>query len=220
MVKDRFPCPYPPTRLLRRASALPLCLALLTLASPVYAAVRLSEARNVEVPIFGNELTSPVAVVHADRVFSEDKKMGFFRVRLWPMLVADGIRVDFTSQIPNTNWPATFRVNLAPLIREGKMEWRNVSVWVTNETSPRVQAKVLTPPANAGGEFCALEDVTLRSGSKLLSVAHARLLLDGPPGRIIWETPRSTVQCDIFSGKTFSVPHKPNDKPNPESGNL
>src|SRR5262249_37234142 len=145
------------------------------------------------------ELATPVAVVRADRVFSEERKMGFFRVRLWPMLVADGIRVNFSSPTPNTNWPATFRVNLAPLIREGKMEWRNVSVWVTNESSPRIEAKVLVPPANANGDFCALEDVTIRSGSKLLSVARARLLLNGPPGRLIWETPRSTVQCDVFS---------------------
>jgi hypothetical protein len=180
--------------------------------------VRLSEARNVEVPVYSDDL-APVAVVHADRVFSEDKKMGFFRVRLWPMLVADGIRVEFTSQTPHTNWPATFRVNLAPLIRESKMEWRNVSVWLPKESSPRIQAKVLTPPASPDAAFCELQAVTVRTGAKVLSVARAKLVLNGPPGRIIWQTPRSTVQCDFFSGKIFSTQNKPNDNPNLDPGN-
>ena len=184
-------------------------VALMPLSSSRAAAVRTSEARNVTVGIYTGDSSSMVALLKVGRIFTENRRLGFFRVKLLPVLVVQGVRLEFTESMPNTNWPAGFRVNPAPLARPGtSLEWRDVSVRFPQDVQPRLQAGQLHPPTRTDGESCLLENVTLRTDAGALHVSRARLLLNGLTGRVVWESPGGVQQWDLFTRSLISEPSK------------
>ena len=71
-----------------------LCLALVALLPFSGRAERLRsvEARNVTLAIYSDDSSALVAVLKVGRVFNENRRLGFFRVKLLPVLVAQGVR--------------------------------------------------------------------------------------------------------------------------------
>jgi len=160
----------------------------------------MSEARNVKVAVYAKGSLQPAATVQADRIFSDRRRMGFLKVRLLPLLVAQGVRLGIAPSAANTNWPASFRVKLAPFARAGsQVEWHDVSVCLLPGSEPRLQARQLLLPPSVETGFCILEGVTLHSDGRLICLARAKLLLQGHPGRVVWEEQGAAVQWDLFT---------------------
>jgi len=167
------------------------------------------EARNVTLAIYSDDSSALVAVLKVGRVFNENRRLGFFRVKLLPVLVAQGVRLEFTESTPNTNWPASFRANPAPLARPGtSLEWRDVSVRFPQDAHPRLQAGQLHPPTRTDAETCLLENVTLQTDTGALIVPRARLLLKGLAGRVVWESQGAIQQWDLFTRSLISEESK------------
>jgi len=184
-------------------------VALLPPSSGGAGAVRAAEARNVTVGIYADDSASMVAMLKVGRIFTENRRLGFFRIKLLPVLVAEGVRLEFTESRPNTNWPAGFRANPALLARPGtSLEWRDVSVRFPQDAQPRLQAGQLHPPTRADAESCLLEGVTLQTDAGPLKVSRARLLLNGLAGRVVWESQGVTWQWDLFTSNLISEKSK------------
>ncbi len=181
-----------------------ICAALLAALSS-RAEVRTAEARNVTVAIYPDDSLESVAVLKVERVYTDHRHVGFFSVKLLPVLVAQGVRLEMTSSTPNTNWLASFHANLLPSARSGSIEWRNCSLWFPHETSSRLEVARLTVNSTAGREFCTLEDVTLQTVSGPLKLPRAKLALNGRPGQVVWQQDGSVVQWDLFSQKLNTV---------------
>jgi hypothetical protein len=163
------------------------------------------EARNVTLAIYSDDSSTLVAVLKVARVFNENRRLGFFRVKLLPVLVAQGVRLEFTQSMPNTNWPAGFCANPAPLAQRGtSLEWRDVTVRFPQDVGPRLQAGRLHPPTRTRTESCLLENVTLQTDSGVLNVPQARLLLKGLAGRVVWESQGAVQQWDLFMRSLIS----------------
>jgi hypothetical protein len=188
-----------------------LCLALVALLPFAGRAEKLRsvEARDVTMGIYSDDSSALVATLKVARVFNENRRLGFFRVKLLPVLVVQGVRLEFTESTPNTNWPAGFRANPAPLARPGtSLEWRDVSVRFPQDTHPRLQAGQLHPPTGTDAESCLLEHVTLQTDAGALNVARARLLLKGLAGRLVWESQGVIQQWDLFTRSLISEKSK------------
>jgi len=159
------------------------------------------EAENVETTIYGNDFFQPAAILKIDKVFTDQQRIGFFRVKLLPVMVAQGVRLELGPSVTDTNGLATFHFKPATARKSSRMEWRDISVSLPKETEPRLRAKRLYCVGSGQSEFLQLEGVTLQTDAGPLKVPRAKLLLNGKPGCVLWESSGATSQWDLFARK-------------------
>jgi hypothetical protein len=169
------------------------------------------EARDVQAPVYSDDYQSVVGVLKIERIFTEQRRLGFFRVKLLPVQVAQGVCLELNQLACDTNWLNGLRFKPTPAARGARAEWRDVSVRMPGEPVPRLQAKRLYPNTDANPDFCLLEDLTLQTDAGPTQVAQARLLLTGEPGRVVWETKGRTMQWDLFTNKVNSKATRPSE---------
>ena len=156
------------------------------------------EARGAQVPIFSDDSSSLLAVLKIERLFTDRRRMGFFQVRLLPIRVAQGVSLEFKEVKADTNWVGAFHFK-APFAQVA--EWRDVSVKMPDDATPRFHAQRLYAPKSADADFWLLENVSLQTAAGPVAIPKARLLKTGAPGRVIWESGGSECQWDLFSRK-------------------
>jgi len=66
------------------------------------------EARDVTMPVYFDASDNPGAVWRVGHVFVDHRRLGFFRVRLLPVLVADGISLECLQTNASMDWVKTF----------------------------------------------------------------------------------------------------------------
>jgi hypothetical protein len=156
---------------------------------------------NMEISVYSQDSLAPDAVWKINSVSPEHRRMGFFSVKLLPVLVAEGIRLEFTKTGPQTNWLEGFRCEWAPAANRGLMEWRDFSIFFPQETVPRLHAKRVHPAANAGSLICRLEGVTLQIGARPIHLSRAEVRAEGQSAAIVWRDSAATFRWDLFSGQ-------------------
>jgi hypothetical protein len=188
-------------------SFLPLCVPAAGLSGSL-------QASNVESVIYGDDFFKPVAAVKIGRIFTDHRRLGFFRVKLLPVLVAEGVRLEFAQANPQTNWLAGFRFDPAPAVGRSAVEWRDFSVSIAQEKLPRLQADRVHPTVNASSIVCQLEGVTVQAGLERFKVPKAELRAEGQSGQVVWTRSHQVIQWDLFSGqcKTNSIKENLNEK--------
>ena len=159
------------------------------------------QASNVENVIYGDDFFKPVAAVKIGRIFTDHRRLGFFRIKLLPVLVAEGVHLEFAQASPQTNWLEGFRFDPAPAVGRSAVEWRNFSVSIAQEKLPRLQAERVHPTVNASSIVCQLEGVTVQAGSERLKVPKAELRAEGQSGQVVWTRSHQTIQWDLFTGQ-------------------
>ena len=70
------------------AGFLPVCVHAAGLAGSL-------QASNVENVIYGDDFFKPVAAVKIERIFTDHRRLGFFHIQLLPVLVAEGVHLEF-----------------------------------------------------------------------------------------------------------------------------
>jgi hypothetical protein len=163
------------------------------------------EARDIQIPFYADSAQSPAAVLKIQTVFTDHRRLGFFRIKLLTVLVAQNVCVELTDSTSNTNWAAAFQFKRWPFARgHDILEWHDVSVRMPGETLPRLRAGRVSPNSNASTDFCLLEDVTLQTDRGQIKISQARLLLAGQPGRVVWEDRGRKNSWDLFTGNLNS----------------
>jgi len=159
------------------------------------------QASNVESVIYGDDFFKPVAVLKVGRIFTDHHRLGFFHIQLLPVLVAEGVHLEFAQASPQTNWLEGFRFDPAPSVSRSAVEWRDFSVSVAREKLPRLQADCVHPTVNASSIICQLEGVTMQAGLERLKVPKAELRAEGQSGKVVWTRSHQTLQWDLFTGQ-------------------
>jgi hypothetical protein len=188
-------------------SFLPLCV-------PAAGLSGFLQASNMESVIYGSDFFKPVATVKIERIFIDHRRLGFFRIKLLPVLVAEGVRVEFAEARPQTNWLDGFRFDPAPSVSRSAVEWRNFSVSFAQEKSPRLQAHRVHPTVNASSIVCRLEGVTVQAGGSQFDVSKAEFRAEGQSGEVIWTRSNQVIQWNLFTGqcRTNFITEKSNEK--------
>jgi hypothetical protein len=156
---------------------------------------------NMEISVYSQNSLSPEAIWKINLVSPRHRRLGFFSVKLLPVMVVEGIQLEFTSANPQTNWLEGFRCEWAPAANRGLIEWRNFSIIFPQEKEPRLQAKRAHPAANAGSLICQLEGVTLQTGSRPIHLSRAEVRAEGQAGAIVWQDSAATIRWNLFSGQ-------------------
>ncbi len=191
-----------------------LLACLLPLSSPAAGQTAHFEARDVEIRIFPENSVEQIAVCRIDRVSTEHRKIGFFRIKLLPLLVVQGVRLEFNQAGLGTNWREGLQFDPAPGVSRSAVEWHDFTVFLPQEKLPRLRAERVYPPINAASTAYRLEGVTVQSGGGLFNVPRAELRTEGPSGQVVWTRANQVVQWDLFTGqcKTNSIKENFNEK--------
>jgi len=158
-------------------------------------------AGNMEISVYPQNSVEPDAVWKINSVSPGHRRLGFFRVKLLPVLVVEGIQLEFTKTHPQTNWLEGFRCDWAPGANPGIFEWRDFRIFFPQEKVPRLQAKRVYPVAHAGTLICRLDGVTLQAGFQPIHLARAEVRAEGPAGNIVWRDAAAIIRWDLFSGQ-------------------
>jgi hypothetical protein len=191
-----------------------LLAGLLPLNSPAAGQTAHFEAHDVEIRVFPENSIEQIAVCKIDSVFTEHRKIGFFRIKLLPMLVVQGVRLEFNQAGLGTNWLEGLQFDPAPGVRRSAVEWRDFTVFFPQEKLPRLRAERVYPPINAATPAYRLEGVTVQSGGEQFNVPRAELRAEGQSGQVVWTCSNRVVQCDLFTGQciTNSIKKNLNEK--------
>lgn len=182
----------------------PFCILIFSLCTAPGLASGLSSSMttsNLEIRIYPENSLRPDAVWKIDSISAEHKRIGFFRVQLMPVLVVNGIQLEFTKTDPQTNWLEGFRCEWVPAENRSTLEWRDFSMSFPHEKIPRLHAGHAHPVANGGSLICRLEDITLQTGSGQIHLPRAEVRTEGQAGKISWRDSTATIQWDLFSGQ-------------------
>jgi hypothetical protein len=173
------------------------------------------QTSNIESVIYGSDFFKPVAALKIERIYTDHRRLGFFHVKLLPVLVADGVHLEFAQARPQTNWLDGFRFDPAPAVDRSAVEWRDFSVSFAQEKSPRLRANRVHPTVNANFIVCRLEGVTVQAGTEQFNVPKAELRAERQSGQVVWTQSNLVIQCDLFTGQclTNSIKGASNEKP-------
>ena len=184
--------------------------------SPIMASqdISLRETKNLKLAIYPKGATDQAATISVYRIYKERRTAGFFKVRLLPLVVVQGVRLDIPNSDARTNWSSAFLTRLVPLKNPGNaIEWRGLSVYLQSESTPRLQAQRLFFPDGLQSRICDMKDVTLQTDEGPKKLREAQLQLQEHAGRISWGTSDSPMEWDLFTLKqTETQPNPPTQK--------
>lgn len=163
------------------------------------AATAAPQARNVLIPIYAEGHPRAVASIRIERVFRDHRRMGFFRVKALPLVVAEGVQLEVRKPAGATNLLAEFSAALHRLGGNRAVELRDFRFALAGEAGPRLQARRLSPPTAADPTAFLLEGVRMDDGSRQLAFPKATAVPDSP-GVLRLSTPDATVAFDFSSG--------------------
>jgi hypothetical protein len=158
-------------------------------------------ATDLEIADYAENSLEPEAVWKIKSVSPEHRRLGFFSVKLLPIMVVRDVQLDFISPNPQTNWLDAFRCEWVPVAKRSAFEWRDFQVFFPQEKTPRLQAKRVYPVARAGALIARLEDLTLQAGSRPLHLSRAEVRAEGRAGVLAWTENSATIRWDLFSGQ-------------------
>ena len=190
--------------LLRFAGAWCLCGAMLTPA--LVLALPAVRFKGVTVPIYMAGQPNAVAVLKVQRVFRENRKLGFFRVKLMPRMVGEDVRLEFQQTEVDAGVLAQVYAGVLRLAQGDGFELRSVSFWFAGESAPRLEARRVEPQSAAARRdsthehpSLVLEDATMRIGDQTWRWPRALLHVAGPEAaRLEVESRRAGTTFDLF----------------------
>lgn len=162
--------------------------------------------QNLEVTVYAPNSNRKVADCMVEKIFLDHRKIGFFRVRLLPVLVVQGVRLEFGDPYPTNEWAQSFQPDWLPKAEHGSVEWRDVSIGSQAQGSPRLQAGVAHLTASGSPTICKFQDVTLEANGTTRHMAQAELRNEGGRPQVVWSADGGVWRCDLFSGETTKNP--------------
>ena len=162
--------------------------------------------KGVTVPIYTDGQPQAVAVLKVKRIFRENRKLGFFRVKLMPTMVGEEVRLEFRQATVDAAVLAQVYALVLRLAEGSGFELRSVSFSFAGESAPRLEARQVHSQSAAARRnsthhhpALVLEDATLRLGGREWHWPRALLHMAGPEAaRLEVESRRAGATFDLF----------------------
>ena len=162
--------------------------------------------RNLEFRTYAPNSIQEIADCKIERIFLDHRKLGFFRVKLLPVLVVQGVRLELASADPTNKWAEGFQSDWMPDVKRSAVEWRDVSLAFKKEKADasRLHANRAQPAAGGSPAICSLKDVTLEANGMKWQMAQADLRNENGRPVLVWQDGGGTRRVDLFSGEIFN----------------
>jgi hypothetical protein len=133
-----------------------------------------------------------VSRVHVTRAFVDHEKWGFFKIRLAPIGVADGVNVQIFSAKCLTNALDTINPGSISSVDLRHVEFRNLQISLLGEKEPRLRAD---SARMIRADVMQLSHVSVSNGGAAISISKATLQVSGPDcGCLRWNNAASQEQ--------------------------
>jgi hypothetical protein len=141
-----------------------------------------------ELSIYPPGATQASAECKVDRVFLDHRKLGFFHVRVLPVLVAQGVNISLSEASVVGDWLQELQSNLAPDLNRQAVEWREVELTFQGTNAAHLHAKMMR--LAEGGDFSSyhLEDATLEVNGATWRMPKADLQTKAGNQQVVWRT--------------------------------
>ena len=175
---------------------------------PAYVPARdifVDSAENVTLTEYGD--VEPIFKVHAARFFLDHEKLGFFRLGLAPIEVAQGVQLQIESAGRLSNALAKLSSWNLSAFKARRWEIRDLAISLFGEKEPRLRAT--TARAGASGAW-VLSQVSVTGGPPGL-ISKATLQTTGPAaGRLCWNGANQEHEFFVLNpSEKTSEPQKP-----------
>jgi hypothetical protein len=147
-----------------------------------------------------------IADCKVGKVFLDHRKIGFFRVKLLPVLVVQGVRLEFGEPAPTNEWAQSFQSDWLPKAGQGSVEWRDVSIGSRSQGSPRLHAGVAQLTAGGATAIGEFRDVVLEANGVTARMKQAQLRNENGRPLVVWQVGDSERRMDLFSGELVNNP--------------
>jgi hypothetical protein len=157
--------------------------------------------QNLEFRTYAPNSIQEIADCKVDKIFLDHRKLGFFRVKLLPVLVVQGVSLEFGDADSTNDWAQTFQSDWLPKVKRSAVEWRNVSITSQKEGAPRLHADQAQVSADGAPTVCVFKEVTLEAGGANWRMPQAELRNEGGHPHVVWKTRGGEQRMDLFSGE-------------------
>jgi len=161
--------------------------------------------QNLEFRTYAPNSIREIADCKIGKIFLDHRKLGFFRVKLLPVLVVQGVQVELADANPTNDWAESFQSDWLPDVKRSAVEWRDVTITVQRENAPRLHADRAQPAAGGSPTICSFKEVTLEANGAKWHLAQAELRNEDRRPRVVWHAAGGETQhLDLFSGEIFN----------------
>jgi hypothetical protein len=152
-----------------------------------------------------NKDASKIVQVHADRMFVDYERLGFFRIGVLPKLVFENIQIEIQSGETLTNVLGDLQTWKTSTAISQRLELKNVEIKIIGETHPRLSAATAhTLKDNVLELVC----VSLRyPDAQPIFIPKAILHLTGSSsGKLCWNSAGKPVEVFVFNSHSPKIP--------------
>ena len=156
-----------------------------------------TKIKGLVMAIYSDSSSKPVATFRAKKVFRSLQRRGFFRIGLLPMLVCDGVVVEFCETEGGTNALMNLPQSLKSQAGGAMIELREVEFRFPADSAPRLKAGIVRLQDNGQSQ---LLNVDFQSPTKRFQVPSAVLQFSGEhAGQLGWQSPDGIVAINLFT---------------------
>lgn len=191
-----------------------ICLAafiLPSLISAIHAAPRRMpevKARGVTMPFYATGVPSAVAVLRVKQLSKDHRRVGFFKVRLLPILACEEVHLEVLRPESAAGLLEELESSLGRFSGGQPVEFRQLRITFPGESQPRLQAR--RARLSEQGDALILEGVALSDST----LPRATLQLRANAGQVRARTGGQVLDFNLFAG-AFST-NSPTTKGGPQ----
>lgn len=176
-----------------------LAVALAMLGASGIAGAAKLKARQAVMPIFVTGHSNAAAVLRVGRFFTDHRRMGFFRVQLLPLFVAEGVRLELGEAARASNSLADLPSSLERVSGKTPVELRSFKIALAGEKDSCVEARRGRLASAGGVPTLVLEDATVTVSNVPVRVRRAGMPLTNGPIHLAWERDGAALRFDPFT---------------------
>jgi hypothetical protein len=147
-----------------------------------------------------------IASFKVGKVFLDHRKVGFFRVKLLPVLVVQSVRLEYADASPTNEWAESFHPDWLPDEKRSAVEWRDVVIGFHKPGAPRLHAGEAQLAAAGSPVICTFREVTLDANGTTWQLPRAELRDENGRARVVWKSDGGEQRLDLFSGEMINNP--------------
>ena len=152
--------------------------------------------KKLAVPFYAPGEPEAEAVLRIDRVFREYERRGFFRIGLLPVIVGEGVTLEFRDRAAAARSMDRVRQGLESSLGGGRIELRQLVV-TCRGAEPR-SLKAGRVRVEKPGRWRMSDGVAVETGRASLRASNALMQASGPQaGRLVLSDP-GRVEADLF----------------------
>jgi len=153
-------------------------------------------AKGAVIGLYSNKDGHQIAVIRADRISIDHRRMGFFRIGLLPFVAFENVAIEFRDPVEMSNRLSVVHSHFVRTGADGPAEIHGVRFNFPNEKSPRLQASNVH--LRADGVWQLFDGVTADVGGTV-HFTEATLQTTGPlMGRLSFKSGNVSRAINVF----------------------